>query len=134
MSTLPTLVMKRLNILFCVMIILPFMALPPFTMAAEDFKDFAELNLEELLNTVVVSASRREQKLSEAPNAMYVITEEDIKRSGAVDLPDLFRMVPGLDVINVYGNTYGVSARGFNDRFPQRMLVLIDGRTIWAAW
>ena len=100
MSTLPTLVMKRLNILFCVMIILPFMALPPFTMAAEDFKDFAELNLEELLNTVVVSASRREQKLSEAPNAMYVITEEDIKRSGAVDLPDLFRMVPGLDVIN----------------------------------
>jgi iron complex outermembrane receptor protein len=101
---------------------------------AEDFKDFAELDLEELLNTTVISASKREQKLSEAPNAIYVITEEDIKRSGAVDLPDLFRMVPGVDVIGVYGNAYGVSARGFNDRFSQRMLMMIDGRTTYVTF
>ena len=106
----------------------------PAVAKAEDFKDFAELDLEELLNTTVISASRREQKLSEAPNAMYVITKEDIERSGAVDLPDLFRMVPGLDVINVYGNSYGVSARGFNDRFAQRMLVMIDGRTTYVTF
>lgn len=100
----------------------------------DDFKDFAELDLEELLNTTVFSASRREQKLSEAPNAMSVITKEDIKRSGAVDLPDLFRMVPGVDVVNVYGNAYGVSARGFNDRFAQKMLVMIDGRATYATF
>jgi iron complex outermembrane receptor protein len=101
---------------------------------ADDFKDFAELDLEALLNTEVMSASKRTQKLSEAPNAIYVITEEDIKHSGAVDLPDLFRMAPGLDVVNAYGSCYGVSARGFNERFAQRMLILIDGRSIYTSF
>ena len=100
----------------------------------DDFQDFAELDLEELLNTTVISASKREQKISEAPNAMSVITAEDIKRSGAVDVPDLFRMVPGVDVVNVYGGTYGVSARGFNERFVSRMLVMIDGRSIYTTF
>ena len=100
----------------------------------DDFQDFAELDLEELLNTTVISASKREQKLSEAPNAISVITAEDIKRSGAVDVPDLFRMVPGVDVVNVYGGTYGVSARGFNERFVSRMLVMIDGRSIYTTF
>ena len=102
--------------------------------AKDDFKDFAELDLEELLNTTVISASKREQKLSEAPNAIYVITAEDIKRSGAVDVPDLFRLVPGMDVVNVYGGTYGACARGFNERFVSRMLVMIDGRSIYTAF
>lgn len=101
---------------------------------AENFKDFAELDLEELLNTTIISASKREQKLSEAPNAISVITVEDIKQSGAVDLPDLFRMVPGMDVVSVYGNAYGVSARGFNERFARRMLVIIDGRSIYTTF
>lgn len=100
----------------------------------DDFQDFAELDLEALLNTTVISASKREQKLSEAPNAISVITAEDIKRSGAVDVPDLFRMVPGVDVVNVYGGTYGVSARGFNERFVSRMLVMIDGRSIYTSF
>jgi len=99
-----------------------------------DFKDFAELDLEALLNTEVVSASKRVQKISEAPNAIFVITAEEIKRSGAVDLPDLFRMVPGVDVVNISGGSYGVSARGFNDRFAQRMLVMIDGRSIYVTF
>lgn len=101
---------------------------------ADDFSDFADLDMEALLDTEIVSASRRTQKLSESANAMYVITAEDIKRSGAVDLPDLFRMVPGVDVINVYGNCYGVSARGFNERFGGRMLVMIDGRSIYTPF
>jgi len=101
---------------------------------AEDFKDFAELDLAELLNTEVFSASKRVQKISEAPNAISVITAEDIKRSGAVDLPDLFRRVPGVDVVNVYGGTYGVSARGFNERFVSRMLVMIDGRSVYTTF
>ena len=118
--------------LFLMVIILPFST--PRARADEDFKDFAELDLEELLNTTVVSASKREQKLSEAPNAIYVITAEDIKHSGAVDIPDLFRMVPGVDVVNSYGGTYGVAARGFNERFVSRMLVMIDGRSIYTTF
>ena len=101
---------------------------------AEDYEDYLELDLEALMNIEVVTASRRPQKISEAPNAIYVITEEDIRRSGAVDLPDLFRMVPGVDVVGVYGNSYGVSARGSNERFSQRMLIMIDGRSIYTTF
>ena len=115
-------------------LIIAILLFPSVSVMADDFKDFAELDLEALLNTEVVSASGYLQKLCEAPNAIYVITEEDIKRSGSVDLPDLFRMVPGVDVVNVYGNSYGVSARGFNDRFASRMLVMIDGRSIYTTF
>ncbi len=101
---------------------------------AEDFRDFAELDLEAMLNTEVITASKRVQKISEAPNAINVINADDIKRSGAVDLPDLFRMVPGVDVANIYGNCYGVSSRGFNERYAQRMLVMIDGRSIYTPF
>lgn len=104
------------------------------SLRAGDFNDFAELDLEAMLNTEIVSAAKRTQKLSESPNAIFVITEEDIRRSGAVDLPDLFRMVPGLDVVNAYGSCYGVSARGFNERFAQRMLILIDGRSVYTSF
>jgi len=106
----------------------------PLGAKAEDYEDYLGLDLEALMNIEVVSASRRPQKISEAPNAMYVITEEDIKRSGAVDLPDLFRMVPGVDVVNVHGSCYGVSARGFNERYPKGMLVMIDGRSIYTSF
>ncbi len=101
---------------------------------AEEYEDYLELDLEALMNIEVVTASRRAQKISEAPNAISVITAEDIRRSGAVDLPDLFRMVPGVDVVNVHGSTYGVSARGLNERFSQRMLVMIDGRSIYTTF
>lgn len=100
--------------------------------AAGDFRDFQELDIEALLSTEIISAAKRPQKRIESANAVHVITRRQIELSGAVDLPDLFRMVPGMDVVNVYGNTYGVSARGFNDRFAQRMLVMIDGRTIYS--
>ncbi len=99
--------------------------------AGEELEEFLELDLEALMNMEVVTASRRAQKIYEAPNAISVITAEDILRSGAVDLPDLFRMVPGVDVVNVWGNSCGVSARGFNEKNAQRMLVMIDGRSIY---
>ena len=111
-----------------------FLLLYPAFVIADDFEDFAELDLEAMLNIEVVSASRKVQKLYEAPNAIYVITEEDIRRSGAVDLPDLFRMVPGVDVVNVFGGAYGVSTRGFNDRFANDTQVLLDGRRIASAF
>jgi len=101
--------------------------------ATEAFKDFSELDIEQLLNTTVYSPSKHAQRIAESPNAIYVITAEDIKRSGAVALPDLFRMVPGIDVVNAYGRTFGVSARGFNERMARRMLVLIDGRDIYTS-
>jgi len=116
------------------LLIIVILLFPQAFAIADDYEEFLELDLESLMNIEVVTASRRVQKISEAPNAMYVITAEDIKRSGAVDLADLFRMVPGVDVVNVHGNTYGVSARGLSERFSQRMLVMIDGRSIYTTF
>lgn len=80
----------------------------------------------------VVSATRREQKISEAPAAITVITEEDIKFSGAVTIPDILRMVPGLDVMQITASDLVVNARGYNKEMSNKMLVLIDGRyTYW---
>jgi iron complex outermembrane receptor protein len=63
--------------------------------------------------------------------AVFVITQEDINRSGAANIPDLLRMVPGLDVAQINGNTWAISARGFNLQFANKLLVLIDGRAVY---
>lgn len=96
-----------------------------------DFEDFTELSLEDLLNTEVVTAAKRSQKISEAPAAMYVITEGDIRQSGALNIPDVLRMVPGLDVMEISATDFVVNARGFNQEMSNKMLVLIDGRSVY---
>ena len=89
-------------------------------------------SLEDLMNIEVNSASRKEEKLSRTPSAIFVITQDDIRNSGATNIPDLLRMVPGLDVAQINANTWAVSARGFNDQFADKLLVLIDGRTVYS--
>jgi iron complex outermembrane recepter protein len=94
--------------------------------------DLANQSLEDLMNIQVTSVSKKEQKLSRAASAVFVITQEDIVRSGTTNIPDLLRMVPGLDVAQINGSTWAVSARGFNDQFADKLLVLIDGRTVYS--
>ena len=94
-------------------------------------RDLADLSIEELMNESVTSVSKREQKLSQAAAALFVINQEDIRRSGALNIPDLLRMVPGLDVAQVNSNTWAISARGFNHQFSDKLLVLIDGRAVY---
>lgn len=77
----------------------------------------------------VVTASRRAQSSLEAPNATTVITSEDIRLSGATNLPDLLRRVPGADVMSLGVGSANVSLRGFNQRIANKVLVLVDGRT-----
>ncbi|MGH9327472.1 MAG: TonB-dependent receptor plug domain-containing protein [Terriglobia bacterium] len=93
--------------------------------------DLSQATLTQLMNVEVTSVSKKKQKLSRAAAAIYVITEEDIERSGATNIPDLLRMVPGLDVAQINANTWAVSSRGFNSEFADKMLVLIDGRTVY---
>ncbi len=80
---------------------------------------------------MVVTASRHEQKISEAPSAITVITAEDIHQSGATNIPDILRMVPGLDVMFISATDLNVSARGFNHRLSNKILVMVDGRPIY---
>src|SRR5579883_614647 len=83
------------------------------------------------MNIEVTSVSKKEQKLSQTPAAIYVITQADIERSGATHIPDLLRMVPGVDVAQVDANRWAISIRGFNDIYSNKVLVMIDGRTVY---
>lgn len=79
----------------------------------------------------VTLVSRKPERLSEAAAAIYVITQEDIRRSGFTSIPELLRMVPGLQVARNNANKWGISSRGFNGRFANKLLVLIDGRSVY---
>lgn len=98
---------------------------------AGDTPDLTTLSLEELIDIEVVSLSKRAQKLSDTAAPVFVIGQEDIRRSGASTIPDLLRMVPGLDVARIDASKWAVSARGFNGRFANKLLVLIDGRSVY---
>jgi iron complex outermembrane receptor protein len=94
-------------------------------------EDLSQRSLEDLMNINVTSVAKKEQKMSQAAAAIYVITSDDIKRSGATNIPDLLRMVPGLDVGQINANTWAVSARGFNHELSDKLLVMIDGRSVY---
>lgn len=100
---------------------------------ADDLTSKAVLNmsLEELGNIEITSVSKKAEKATEAAAAIYVITQEDIRRSGMTSIPELLRMAPGLNVAQAASHQWAVSARGFNDQFANKLLVLIDGRTIY---
>lgn len=93
--------------------------------------DLTQVSIENLMNMEVTSVSKKEQKLSQVAAAIFVITPEDIRRSGATNIPELLRMVPGLDVAQINANTWAISARGFNLQFANKLLVLIDGRAVY---
>ena len=93
--------------------------------------DLTQASLEDLMNVQVTSVSRKEQPLSKTPAAVFVITSEDIRRSGATNLPDVLRMAPGVDVARINANQWAISIRGFNDAFANKVLVLIDGRSVY---
>jgi len=89
-----------------------------------------ELELIKEEETVSI-ASRHEQPISQAPANVYVITDEDIRQSGAPDIPTILRRVPGLEVMQTTGADFNVSARGDNQLVANKMLVLVDGRSIY---
>jgi iron complex outermembrane recepter protein len=93
--------------------------------------DLTQVSLETLMNMEVTSASKKEQRISDVATAIFVITKEDIRRSGATNIPDLLRMVPGLDVTQMNANTWAITARGFNSQFADKLLVLVDGRAVY---
>jgi iron complex outermembrane receptor protein len=98
--------------------------------AAEAVDPFA-LSPEQLLDATVTSVSKASEKLGDAPAAVYVITAEDIARSGATSLGDILRLAPNLQVAAMGASGYAITARGFNGNAADKLLVLIDGRSIY---
>lgn len=90
-----------------------------------------EMSLEDLTKAKITSVSRKSQSLSNVPAAAFVISSDDIRRSGAQAIPDVLRMAPGIEVAQIDNGRYAVSARGFNGRFSNKLQVLIDGRSIY---
>ncbi|MCU0950155.1 MAG: TonB-dependent receptor [Burkholderiaceae bacterium] len=91
-----------------------------------------DLPLEELLKTEVTTASRKSQALYDVPAAAFVLSADDIQRSGATNLPEALRLVPGVEVARLGSGAYAVSVRGANGRFANKLLVLIDGRSVYS--
>jgi iron complex outermembrane receptor protein len=93
--------------------------------------DLKKLSVEELMNVVVTSVSRRAEPLAHAASAIQVITQDDIRQSGATSLPEALRLASNLQVAQVDAREWAISARGFNSTTANKLLVLIDGRTVY---
>jgi len=90
-----------------------------------------KLSVEELMDIEVTSVSKRPEKLSETASAIQVITQEDIRRSGASSLPEALRLASNLEVAQIDSSQWAISARGFNSTAANKLLVMIDGRTVY---
>src|SRR5262245_21066607 len=99
--------------------------------AAADEHNLADLSLEELSQMRVISVSRQPERVADAAASIYVITSEDIRRSGVTSLPEALRLAPNLEVARIDPVQYAISARGFNNAVGNKLLVMIDGRTVY---
>ena len=93
---------------------------------------FLSLSIEELMNVKVTTVSRHSQKLTEVASAVFVITQDDIRRSGATSIPDALRMAPGVQVERVSTDKWAISVRGFNGIYDNKLQVLMDGRSVYS--
>ena len=91
-----------------------------------------DMSIEELMRVEVTSVSRRSQKLTEVASAVFVITQDDIRRSGVTNIPDALRMAPGVQVERVSTDKWAVSIRGFNGLYANKLQVLMDGRSVYS--
>src|SRR4029077_9533470 len=97
----------------------------------QDAKALKKLSLEELFGLEVTSVSQRPESLSKVAAAVHVVTQDDIRRIGALSLPEALRYIPGVQVAQVNARSYAISARGFNGTIANKLLVLIDGRSVY---
>lgn len=103
--------------------------------SSQTLRELSGLSLEELSQVEITSVSKRAEPLSQAPAAVYVITADDIRRSGATSLPEALRLAPNLEVARVDSQTYNISSRGMNSvNASNKLLVLIDGRSIYTPF
>lgn len=91
-----------------------------------------DMSLQELMDIEITSVSKRPEKIFKAAAAVFVISSEDLREWGVTNIPDALRRVPGLQVARMDSNKWAITARGFNSRFANKLLVLIDGRSVYS--
>jgi iron complex outermembrane receptor protein len=109
---------------------------PAWAQQVASAQDVEGLSIEQLANVEITSVSKAPQSLSTAAAAVYVISHDDVVRSGAISLPEMLRLAPNLEVMQTSPSRYAITARGFNgndadQNFPNKLLVLIDGRSVY---
>jgi iron complex outermembrane receptor protein len=100
--------------------------------AGEKPKVFKKMTLDELMDIEVTSVSKRESTIGQSAAAVSVITQDDIRRSGATSIAEALRMAPGMEVARIDNSTWAISARGFNSSTANKLLVLMDGRSVYS--
>lgn len=96
-------------------------------------QDLTALSLEDFMNIEVTTVRKSSEKIARTAAAVFVITREDIRRSGASNLPEVLRLAPGVHVAQISGTSWAIGIRGFNNIYSNKLLVMIDGRTIYNA-
>jgi iron complex outermembrane receptor protein len=112
-------------------VVIGLLAVPSPGRAQNRVPDLGQLSIEDLMNIEITSASRKEQRAADVAAAVFVITHDDIRRSGMRTIPDLLRLVPGVEVAQINSNKWAVTVRGFNGLYANKLLVLVDGRSVY---
>lgn len=99
--------------------------------STSNLENLSQLSIEELTNLEVTSPSRRAEKFSDVSAALFVLTNDDIRRSGATSVAEVLRLVPGLNVMRIDGSQWAVSSRGLSEVYESKLLVLVDGRSVY---
>ncbi|MGH9757091.1 MAG: TonB-dependent receptor plug domain-containing protein [Candidatus Acidiferrales bacterium] len=94
-------------------------------------QDLKQLSLAELGNVEVTTVSKEPEEVRKTPAAIFVLTQDDIRRSGATSIPEALRLIPGVEVARADSNQWAVGIRGFGNGFSKSVLVLIDGRSVY---
>lgn len=133
---------KSLITLLCCAALLPPLATPAFAQTdaapaempiTDGQPALLDMSLEDLLTLESTSVAKKRQRVSDSAAAVYVITQDDIRRSAANSIPELLRMVPGVEVGQQQNGGYAVTIRGFNSRLANSLLVMVDGRSIYVS-
>lgn len=112
-------------------IFLACISIPAMAQAKAQAREYVDLSLQELGDIEIFSVSKRYEPLSQAAASAFVITSQDIQRSGATSLQEALRLAPNLQVARSNARNYAISARGFNNVFANKLLVLMDGRVMY---
>src|SRR5690349_6592174 len=103
------------------------------TAPADNQSSLKQLTLAQLGNVEVTTASRAPEQVWKTSAAIFVLTQDDIRRSGATTIPEALRLVPGVEVARINSNGWSIGIRGFGSRLTRDVLVLIDGRTVYTT-
>jgi iron complex outermembrane recepter protein len=125
--------MSRLTLIALAMVIPLLVSADEVEEITLDEVDYTTWSIEDLLDVVVTTVSRKETPILDSPAAVHVITREDIRRSGHTSIPEILRLAPGLHVARINSSTWAIGARGANNngRFADKLLVMIDGRSVY---